>query len=173
MENEAQKMISSTTADQKEVSGGDDVAMNQEGAKMEEDHQIGSGNDLALSDYSTTDQKGLEKDDASMNEGSTGSDSSSTDQKDDASMNEGGTSSDSSVNDDACRSRFKLSDSSRLLLASPIKKKFEWIPAKTETTSGKLYTTNLNHGEVHNTVQSSLFICNFIFYSLNIIWFCN
>jgi len=153
MENEAQKMISSTTADQKEVSGDDDVAMNQEGAKMEEDHQIGSGNDLALSDSSTTDQKGLEKDDASMNEAGNGSDS--------------------SVNDDAYRSRFELSDSSRLLLASPIKRKFEWIPAKTETTSGKLYTTNLNQGEVHNTVQSSLFICNFIFHSLNIIWFCN
>jgi len=87
MENEAQKMISSTTADQKEVSGDDDVAMNQEGAKMEEDHQIGSGNDLALSDSSTTDQKGLEKDDASMNEAGNGSDS--------------------SVNDDAYRSRFE------------------------------------------------------------------
>jgi len=50
MENEAQKMISFTSTDQKEINGGDDVAMNKGGAKMEEDHQRERGNDLALSE---------------------------------------------------------------------------------------------------------------------------
>jgi hypothetical protein len=42
---------------------------------------------------------------------------------------------------------------------------------KLSDSSGELYTTNLNHGEVYNINQSSLFLCNFIFHSLNIICF--
>jgi len=38
-------------------------------------------------------------------------------------------------------------------------------------SSGELYTTSLNGGVVHNINQSSLFICNFLFHSLNIICF--
>jgi len=71
------------------------------------------------------------------------------------------------------KSWFKWSDSSRFLLASPIKRKLEWIYEETETTSASFYTTNQNLGEVHNIDQSSLLIGNFIFHSLNIIWFCN
>lgn len=98
----------SSTTDLKEISGGDDAAMNPEGVKMEEDHQKESGGDVALGD------------DVTVNEGGIGSDSSTTDQKgddvttnqgsakmeenhqkesgeDDVALNEGGTGSDSST----------------------------------------------------------------------------
>jgi len=42
---------------------------------------------------------------------------------------------------------------------------------KLSDSSGELYTNNLNRGVVHNINQSSLFICNFVFHSLNIIGF--
>jgi len=143
LKNEAQKMISSAT-DQKDDAAmneggtgsdssttdqkGDDLAMNQGSAKMEEDHQKESGDD-----------------DVALNVGGTGSDSSTSHEKD------------VSSGDDVA-----LSNSSTLLL--PKKRKSEWVLAETSSKKrngsphDEVHTINLDAGKVHNINQSSHFI---------------